>query len=411
VIEKLNILQIAPYLPYPPTDGGKIGVFNFYKEFAEQGHKVTFLTFKSAQLKDEYIKAMEKYGKVIVIDLLPTNSIINLLKSFFDKNALMIFKYFNANSINLFNKLIQNEKFDVIHCDYSPLAYYGILAKQNGFKGIVGVRFHNVEYLIWKRYSESIKLNVINFFKKWYVEFQSNKIKEFELLALKSLDYFFPISQNDLAAFQSLYKHKNFKIVQGLVNTNYLKPNPQRVNTSTILLTANYSWVHNSNGLKWFLDNVMPILTEKKINFNFNIVGNYIPEWINKYIEIYPQIKPIGLVDDIYEHISNATITISPLLVGSGIRVKILESLACGIPCVSTVIGAEGLDITEQEGLYITDDVNEFADKCILLLDDFELNLSLGKPASELVQNKFSVFKATNEIIDSYKNLLNKTLL
>jgi len=33
------------------------------------------------------------------------------------------------------------------------------------------------------------------------------------------------------------------------------------------------------------------------------------------------------------------------------------------------------------------------------------------KPASELVQNKFSVFKATNEIIDSYKNLLNKTLL
>lgn len=411
MIEKLNILQIAPYLPYPPTDGGKIGVFNFYKEFAEQGHKVTFLTFKSAQLKDEYIKAMEKYGKVIVIDLLPTNSIINLLKSFFDKNALMIFKYFNANSINLFNKLIQNEKFDVIHCDYSPLAYYGILAKQNGFKGIVGVRFHNVEYLIWKRYSESIKLNVINFFKKWYVEFQSNKIKEFELLALKSLDYFFPISQNDLAAFQSLYKHKNFKIVQGLVNTNYLKPNPQRVNTSTILLTANYSWVHNSNGLKWFLDNVMPILTEKKINFNFNIVGNYIPEWINKYIEIYPQIKPIGLVDDIYEHISNATITISPLLVGSGIRVKILESLACGIPCVSTVIGAEGLDITEQEGLYITDDVNEFADKCILLLDDFELNLSLGKPASELVQNKFSVFKATNEIIDSYKNLLNKTLL
>jgi glycosyltransferase involved in cell wall biosynthesis len=85
-----------------------------------------------------------------------------------------------------------------------------------------------------------------------------------------------------------------------------------------------------------------------------------------------------------------------PLRLGSGTRQKILESLAWGLPVVSTRLGAEGIDAVDGEHLLIRDDPNEFVDAIVLLMSDQALWQRLRKAGRELVRERYSwdhVFK------------------
>ncbi len=85
-----------------------------------------------------------------------------------------------------------------------------------------------------------------------------------------------------------------------------------------------------------------------------------------------------------------------PLRLGSGTRQKILESLAWGLPVVSTRLGAEGIDAVDGEHLLIRDDPDEFVDAIVLLMSDQVLWQKLRKAGRELVRERYSwdhVFK------------------
>ncbi len=123
---------------------------------------------------------------------------------------------------------------------------------------------------------------------------------------------------------------------------------------------------HNIKGVHWFLNEVLPLLNPK---YKVHIIGRICQEINGEYENVVKH----GLVDDIAEFYENAKITICPMLSGTGVKIKVLESLSYNLPVVTNVRGVDGLLNKSENGCLVADTPKEFANKIDLLLtnEDF----------------------------------------
>jgi glycosyltransferase involved in cell wall biosynthesis len=101
-------------------------------------------------------------------------------------------------------------------------------------------------------------------------------------------------------------------------------------------------------------------------------------------------IRITGTVDDIRPHLWTSGISVVPLKIGGGTRLKIFEAMAAGIPVVSTTIGAEGLDVRNGEDIHIADSPEGFAARCLELLNNSAVRCRMADAAMEMVRSRYS---------------------
>jgi glycosyltransferase involved in cell wall biosynthesis len=99
----------------------------------------------------------------------------------------------------------------------------------------------------------------------------------------------------------------------------------------------------------------------------------------------------VGHVVDVEPYFRRCRAMVVPLRSGSGMRVKILDALARGIPTVTTTVGCEGIDAESGRHLLIADAPSAFADSVIRLLTDNGLSEMISAEARTLAQTKYDV--------------------
>ncbi len=97
-----------------------------------------------------------------------------------------------------------------------------------------------------------------------------------------------------------------------------------------------------------------------------------------------------GLIYDVRPLVAQSWLSVVPLRVGAGTRLKIIESLALGTPVVSTTKGAEGLDVTDGKNILIADTPSDFSTAVSNVLLKPELRKELSKEGRKLVVEKYS---------------------
>ena len=161
---------------------------------------------------------------------------------------------------------------------------------------------------------------------------------------------------------------------------------------------------HNSNytGLLWFLQTCWGNLKQKDPEITLDVIGKWDihkTEILNKY----DGINFLGYVNDLTKAIQGSTMIV-PIIVGSGIRMKILEASSIGVPFVSTVVGAEGIPVMDGTDCFITDDPNTFVDD-ILKLQNKHLRISFIKNSNEMVKKYYSLESLRINRLDIYKEI------
>ena len=161
-----------------------------------------------------------------------------------------------------------------------------------------------------------------------------------------------------------------------------------------LLYVGMLSYAPNTQGLEWFLANVWIKIRGAIPNAQLDIVGKGASKGIQEFhgkdgVHVY------GFQEDLTPFFQRAWISIVPLLAGSGTRLKILESLAFETPVVSTTIGACGIEVDHDDGLFRSDGASEFSEICIKLLNHPTL-ASVGKLARKSIEGKYewSVIRA-----------------
>jgi len=148
------------------------------------------------------------------------------------------------------------------------------------------------------------------------------------------------------------------------------------------LLQGSLNYEPNVDGAKWLIRDIAPALRAKVPGLQIRLVGKAPPAVQRMHHP--PAVTVVGRVPDILPELARADIALVPLRIGSGTRLKILESFAHRIPVVSTTVGADGLDVKDGVHLLIADDPESFATACQRLLEDADLRRRMVDAAEEL---------------------------
>jgi glycosyltransferase involved in cell wall biosynthesis len=148
-----------------------------------------------------------------------------------------------------------------------------------------------------------------------------------------------------------------------------LRPVRTEPGPPTILSLGSMSWFGVADGLTWFHDRVLPSLRARLPDLRWQLVGPGAPPVVRSFARD-PRIDLAGYVEDLDPYVAAARVAIIPLHIAGGIRMKLLDLMAWGLPSVATEIGAQGLEFADGEGCFRRDDPEAFGDAVHALLTD-----------------------------------------
>ena len=140
----------------------------------------------------------------------------------------------------------------------------------------------------------------------------------------------------------------------------------------------------NADAIRWFLENVFPLILEKKPNATLDIVGsNPSQKLLDRLSE---RVRVTGFVPDIRPYLAQASVAVCPVQLAVGTQNKIIEAMAMGTPIVSTTYGCTGLAIKDGRDLLMATGPVEFARKVVEIFDDRQLAEQLSRNGRKYVE-------------------------
>jgi glycosyltransferase involved in cell wall biosynthesis len=146
---------------------------------------------------------------------------------------------------------------------------------------------------------------------------------------------------------------------------------------------------------RWTIEEVLPIIKKTYPDIHFYIIGQGSDKILSDIKD--ENITVTGKLKSVLPYLCNSDVSLVPLMFESGTRFKILEAAACGIPIVSTVLGAEGINITNGQNILIADESQEFADAVLKILSDKAFAEELALNCKKFIQKNYSIEKLVNE--------------
>jgi glycosyltransferase involved in cell wall biosynthesis len=162
----------------------------------------------------------------------------------------------------------------------------------------------------------------------------------------------------------------------------------------------------NSEGVAWWLREGYGGLRMLCPRVTYDIIGPRPPAALRRLARRHPGVHVLGYVADPTPWWTNAAVLVVPLLSGGGVRVKILEAMAMGLPVVSTSIGCEGLAVRDGEHLLVADTPATFASACAAVLTDAALAQHLARNGRQLVLDRYDSRHALASLDVAYARAL-----
>lgn len=194
---------------------------------------------------------------------------------------------------------------------------------------------------------------------------------------------------------------RNPWIIPNGVDVEYFRPGEREDGCPRdLLFLGNMNYSANVDAVKYFLEKIFPHIVEKMPDCRFVIVGRNAVKALANVTQGHG-IRIVGDVADTRVFYRKAALVVTPIRIGGGTRVKILEAMAMGKAIVSTTLGAEGIDAADGKEIALADEEEEFAAKCVFLLGDRRVRGAMGENARRLVAEKYDV-KVIDKSIQGY---------
>jgi len=391
----MKILYVTQLLPYPKDSGGKIKTFETINMLSEK-NDLHIVSFVDSQEKLVNAKLLKKWSNSINTVVLPSTTqrirffYLKILLNLFNPTPFSIKRNYSKKMKKLIAELCKKEKFDAIHIDHLLMTQYLL----RDFQGIKVYEEHNLYTEMFKRYFEfETDLRKKFFYFSEYIKFKFYESREFE-----KFDSVLAISDRD----KKLIAKTTVKNITTLPVAYQIKSMFKMQKIPTVLFCGVLSWWPNADGFWWFYSVIYPIIRKSLANVKLMVVGHNPTEEIKNIND--KSVIVTGSVKDTDEYYKRASAVIVPIRAGAGIRIKILDAMAHGLPVVSTPLGAEGLPVENNKNILLADNPEEFAEKVIEVIKNKKLALKLSKNGLEYIKKNNSEDKSAMILNKIYGN-------
>jgi len=380
----MKLLWVKTDFLHPTTRGGHIRTLELLRRLHRR-HEIHYIAFHDPNEPEGLKRAAEYSAKAYPINhqLVDKSSpafLGELITGLFSSIPVAVRRCRSVDMRLRIEKLIQQERFDRVICDFlSPAPNIPDLSECVLFQ-------HNVEAVIWKRRTEHASDPV----RHRYLKLQAERMFRYECEVCRKVRKVIAVSETDAALMREWYGIKPTEAVPTGVDAEYFKVRGAVSPVADLVFVGALDWAPNIDGVDWFQREVLPLILRSRPDCTVAIVGRNPPRAIRELSARYPGIQVTGTVPDVRPWLWGSKVSIVPLRVGGGTRLKIFEAMAAGVPVVSTTIGAEGLGARDGDTIRIADAPEDFAAACIALLDDPAERERLRNRALQMVTEQCS---------------------
>ncbi len=391
---KLNIVFLVSRFPYPLTKGDRLRAFYQIKELSKH-HHIHLIALSDVSISSADQKILSPYCASIDIQKLSKFSILFRMfwAVFFSSLPLQVCYFFSRKVKKRIHDKIDQLNPDVLYCQLVRTSEY------------VKEIQHIPKYLdLMDAMSAGMERRAekSNIFNKWIWNKETQRLKKYEHHILKHFQNVSIISKADQAKIVS-YFNPQIKVIPNGVDTDYFEFNVDR-NSKVLLFTGNMSYPPNVESAIFLATEILPLILKEDNQVQLVIAGANPVKKIRDLKSNHVNIT--GWTEDIREYYNKAAIFIAPMLIGSGLQNKLLEAMACGIPCITSTLANNSLGAKEENEILIGQTAAEYAELAMKLLNNKSLAKEIGKNGYTFVKNQFNWTANVNKLENDLTNIV-----
>lgn len=399
----MNILVLCNKSPFPPSEGGPMAMNSIITGLIEAGNKVKVLAFNSEKYHVDLNDIPKEYREATGIEFVDVNLRISPRDAFlnlFSEESYHVQRFISQAYAEKLTKILDNETFDVVQLEMIYMAPYIDIIRKHSDATIV-LRTHNIEHQIWERIAKKTRF----FLKRWYINHLARTLRNYELSVIDKVDGIAAITYHDAAFFRGISATPVIDVPFGVDIDKFeadsvVKPSP------TFYHIGSMNWMPNNEAIRWFLDNVWDTVLARIPDAKLYLAGRNMPKWLLKTKK--KNVVVVGEVPDAKEFVRQHDIAVVPLLSGSGMRIKIIESMALGKPVITTIVGAEGIQYTEWEDVIIAENSAQMVEALCRMFQHPDEAEQIGRNARKLIEALYDKKKIINRLLLFYNELKSK---
>lgn len=376
----MKILFISALLPYPLHSGGQVRIYNLLKRLGKK-HDITLATFLRSNEERRYISEFPFCKKVEAVYRGHAWQPYYIAKSLLSTYPLLFTTYAHQELKGWIGRELESGRYDLVHIE--PSYVWSALPK---VLVPTVVCEHNIEYLGYKGYAQRFTFMPI----RPFLMLDVSKLAWWERKVWQEATRIITVSSEDRDVIAKEVTGEKIDVVPNGVDLKEFVFKPKKPNSSPVFLfVGNFSWLQNRDAVKYLVREIWPMLRRRLPKSQLRIVGRQAPSDLREMIR-KSNARLLDGVEDITSQYSNADMLIAPIRIGSGSRYKILEAMACGLPVITTRVGAGGLEVEIGRDMVLAETPEDFLLETQTLLSNQNLRTSIVKSARKVIEKSYS---------------------
>jgi glycosyltransferase involved in cell wall biosynthesis len=334
----MRVLMVSPSFPLPARRGEQVIVMGRLRELQRLGAEIDLVCLSQDSVSELELGEVRKYCQSVRVILVPKwhSRLYAALAGFFTRFPMQVAYFFSFRAWFIVQLLLRLNRYDAVHVMLVRMAPM-----------VRGFRKHSLIEMV-----DSMALNVrsrlgvsSSVLQRLIWRSELRRIEKYENQMLREFGAATVVSKRDKEALRNDCAYKVHVLPNGVDPKTYLESDVQGNVAGAgrfISFIGNLSYRLNVEAIKWFAKDIFPQIRSRYPDLKLRIVGaNPLPEI--RALDSLEGIELMANVSSVEDSVRGSVCTVVPLLTASGLQNKIIESLAFGIPVVSSPAAADGL--------------------------------------------------------------------